>query len=824
MKKQILFYLSILCVFGFAKTATSQQYAKEHVLNKPITTSGENVYIARDYIHLQDGFSIKASKDVSFSAMINPFLLFPPTDNIYAKTDGTITTSAEEGGVVGSIPVNFNVSPTGAATYTVPIECPAGVKGMQPNISLVYNSQSGNGIAGWGWNIGGLSMISRVPKNIYHDGQAGGFDWTSSGSFAFDGNRLFEYKDWTDSVEYKCEVETYSVIRGYNIGKAGPEHFKVFTKDGRTLFYGKKGDESANHTIWSGFVTGSGIPTHSLGWRLVKVVDSNGNYVEFTYSSEDEPAENQVVDGKIVTGINSGNIINHRISSIKYGGNVRNNFEHTHEVSFDYENRSDEIVGYISGRKSLQKKRLKAISVKYGDDIISTYSLSYDKDEREKSRLVNVTKSGSNGEHFNPVTFNYGAINKGVTAVNPTFVGETDDDATWFAADITQDGLSDLISIGSEDNETKAIKLYEASSSGGNVTFSYKGKYLSKKLKEDFLRNYVRYPGVLSLHHFHGAKRPGLIIPSYSISEKTKQIHFYFISKDHFKTDPIDDDIDSADGHVWTYNNSEGELKGTTPYTVADFNNDGYDDILYVEQDEGIENHPGRIIWGGYRRFLEEKDVSTSFILNFESEPKHIISGDFNNDGLVDYGVVTDLGVEFYRNKGATKEYEDVLKAEFEHVKRSLIFKSGNSIRFGDFNADGLIDILIRKNSTDKWKIAENVGNWSFEMKETPLSGWMGNNGCHVVDFNADGKSDIIRVKYYNTGNHQLPLSWIDVGWYESGLIENSLSTFTDNAGSSGTLKKFATGDFNGDGQADILSLKGGLLSGTEHEKDAYLY
>ena len=61
---------------------------------------------------------------------------------------------------------------------------------MQPNLSLVYNSQSGNGIAGWGWNLGGLSMISRVPKNYYYDNEKSGIIWDKYSPLALDGQRL----------------------------------------------------------------------------------------------------------------------------------------------------------------------------------------------------------------------------------------------------------------------------------------------------------------------------------------------------------------------------------------------------------------------------------------------------------------------------------------------------------------------------------------------------------------------------------------------------------------------------------------------------------
>ncbi len=54
-----------------------------------------------------------------------------------------------------------SVTPDGAFTYSVPIEIPAGTNGMQPNISLNYNSNGGNGMLCVGWSLSGFPVISR---------------------------------------------------------------------------------------------------------------------------------------------------------------------------------------------------------------------------------------------------------------------------------------------------------------------------------------------------------------------------------------------------------------------------------------------------------------------------------------------------------------------------------------------------------------------------------------------------------------------------------------------------------------------------------------
>ncbi|HCO67339.1 MAG TPA: hypothetical protein DIT04_06245, partial [Dysgonomonas sp.] len=84
----------------------------------------------------------------------------------------------------------FDVSPTGSAQYSVPIEVPLGVGGLQPTLAISYNSQGMNGVVGWGFNISGLSTISRGPKNFFYDGSEKGLTFATGDAYYLDGKRL----------------------------------------------------------------------------------------------------------------------------------------------------------------------------------------------------------------------------------------------------------------------------------------------------------------------------------------------------------------------------------------------------------------------------------------------------------------------------------------------------------------------------------------------------------------------------------------------------------------------------------------------------------
>ncbi len=149
-----------------------------------------------------------------------------------AQAQSTTTTT-----VAGSTPGEFAVSPSGAATYTIPIQVPPGIAGMAPKLALVYNSQSGNGLFGMGWSLSGLSAITRCPRTRAQDGMIGGVNFDANDRYCLDGQRLVLVSGTYGAAgsEYRTERESFSKIVANGTAGNGPASFTVKTKAGLTL-------------------------------------------------------------------------------------------------------------------------------------------------------------------------------------------------------------------------------------------------------------------------------------------------------------------------------------------------------------------------------------------------------------------------------------------------------------------------------------------------------------------------------------------------------------------------------------------------------------
>jgi len=98
-------------------------------------------YILGSYKNYNDTLLVQGyapATDGNFEAKIDEGLVY---DIEYLTAQPNPDRELNKSLPVGSIPGTFDVTPTGAATYTIPIDVPPGTSGMQPSVSITYNSQ-----------------------------------------------------------------------------------------------------------------------------------------------------------------------------------------------------------------------------------------------------------------------------------------------------------------------------------------------------------------------------------------------------------------------------------------------------------------------------------------------------------------------------------------------------------------------------------------------------------------------------------------------------------------------------------------------------------
>jgi hypothetical protein len=158
---------------------------------------------------------------------------------------GLAGASVAGGTAVGRLDAEFGVDPTGAATYNLPVNVAAGRGGLRPNIGLRYASHdgashNGDGLAGVGFTVTGLSRINRCPLTIAVDGRVQGVRFAAGDRYCLDGQPLVLVAGTygADGAEYRTEVNNLQRVISRGRQGSGPASFDVQHPDGLIWRYG----------------------------------------------------------------------------------------------------------------------------------------------------------------------------------------------------------------------------------------------------------------------------------------------------------------------------------------------------------------------------------------------------------------------------------------------------------------------------------------------------------------------------------------------------------------------------------------------------------
>jgi len=635
--------------------------------------------------------------------------------------------------LVGKTEGAFSVSPSGAATYTIPIKVQNGLSEFSPSISLTYNSQSGNGIAGMGFSISGLSAISIVPRSVYFDGQAEAIYTNEDNAFALDGQRLLlkSGNNGQTGATYRTENEQYSQISITSFANGTPATFQVKTTDGSTYKYG---NSSGRLTLSNG---------EAYQWALDYAEDALGNYIQYTYAQE----------GVLYP------------TSITYGRNTHGTAGVDCTILFNYENRTDSVPTYLFGEQRYLKKRLKSIVCKYDGNIYRTYTLNYTVDTF--SHLTSVTEAGTGTSTVPSTTFEWEVPTEfqlsGNSCSMETALFEHPQKEYFFSGDLDGDGTTEIISM-----ETRVDSLlpYEPAR-----TYFYGRKWNPEQQKFEFCYNAdtwasIPFTGIFStiksggllMHVTHG-KRNSLALPYCRIyEEESKNFILNFLNEGREVSIPL--------------RGLSDENEDFPLYMILDANKNGLDDIFIIEKEKHNNTYPAYLVSCD----LTLNQLSTTSIsLNLQGTLDKIRCADFNSDGMADLLITTSEGHYIYWNRDGS----------FSDTDRyySTTFKKCDILETGDFNGDGLVDLIINKSNSTEWYIARNTGNATngyftlsgvsyltdagarkvndLDDEEIERTGNSSEKRfyCMVQDIDGDGKSDAIVAYPDGFYNPNLPLS-----------------------------------------------------------------
>ena len=623
--------------------------------------------------------------------------------------------------LVGKTEGVFSVSPTGAATYTIPIKVQSGLSDFVPSISLTYSSQSGNGIVGMGFGISGLSSISIVPKSIYFDNKAKALSKDDDNAFVLDGMRLLQTNgadvdNGKTGAVYRTENEQYSLISITASQNGTPATFQVKATNGTTYRYGSS---TGRHTLSNG---------KSYQWALDYAEDALGNYIQYNYSQE----------GVLYP------------TSITYGRNIHGTAGVDCTILFNYENRPDSIPVYMFGEQHFLKKRLKSIVCMYSGNIYRTYTLNYTEDVF--SHLISVSETGTSSASLPPTTFVWEVPSDFQLDCNgeslETDLQEDFSKEQFFSGDLDGDGITELISMEAKP-DNPLLPNYSP-----KRTWFYGRKWNPETQKFEFCYSYDTTAGtpILSsiiksggmLMHVKSGKENSLVFPFCSIlGNDSKNLVFKFLDENMRVSIPMKSH--SSDGEKFP------------PYTIFDADKDGFDDIFIIEKEQYNERYPAYLFSCDLQTGRLD---STVMYFDLQDAPDKIRCADFNSDGMADLLITTSEGYYIYWNRSGVYSDEDRYF--------NTAFKECDILELGDFNGDGLVDLIINKSDSEEWYIAKNTGNPGngfFALNEINYLSQAGvkkiedddreeaiEKGtskedrfyCIVQDFNGDGKSDVV--------------------------------------------------------------------------------
>ncbi len=228
------------------------------------------------------------------------------------------------------------------------------------------------------------------------------------------------------------------------------------------------------------------------------------------------------------------------------------------------------------------------------------------------------------------------------------------------------------------------------------------------------------------------------------------------------------------------------------PVLVQDFNGDGHPDILLA----GANSSMTVLLGNGDGTFVVSPQGA--FSTTYGNSP--VVAGDFNGDGIPDLAASGGYYLVILLGNG-DGSFTQVPVATTNITEAAVFFATVTA----DLNGDGLSDLLIADGGPQQVSVYLSNGDGTFtKAPGTPVS----LNGATLLttgDYNGDGKLDLALTAYGGSSQVAVFPGNGDGSFQANPDLTSSTIEYTPFL--------FTTGDFNGDGIADLFL--GAQINGT---------
>lgn len=602
--------------------------------------------------------------------------------------------------VAAVLPGIFNVSSSGGATFTVPIDLPPGRAGMKPELSFYYNSQQKVGnILGQGWSITGFSSITRTNPTIYHNKVNGYVDFEND-ELLLDGQHLI----LVGEGEYKTELDNISKITELT-NVDGAKYFVVYTKDGFILEYGNSSNSRQVYTE----IGGNPDTDTPLAWHINKMQDRNGNTVIYNYQRSPTMGELHPESIYYTSHEINGNPdlpANTKISFIYGTTSINEKIQHTFYLE-------------KSGQPYLNKNSWLLEKIR-----ISDYSGS----EPIKDYIVNYYQQKGVCKEF---------FIKDITAVNYTGAIASAAKPTRFYWDfynpLYQENLLDFVMTQSN----KPFQSLGIDFNGDNsdeivASFTKRDEFTLEN--QDMIVVYGIGPqGFIELE----ISSP--LVKLYSIDWDNNG-DYELLIEDNDVIKIFDYNVNTELLDQVYYNSNLGPIGSIY---IGDVTGDAINDII-INNSATVTVLVGEKIANGSFSFVLNQN---SLIISDYNSLRTV--GDFNGDGTCEVLCKNNSGSDLSFNLYSFNELSGFVLLNFFSIPIANPPDPNPVFYYKDFNGDGKIDICYFKNDSGLYtpKIYFSFGN-GFTT-EKGFTNTFDTPPTFVEDINNDGRADFVKLSFF---------------------------------------------------------------------------